>query len=70
MHNPGKDHWDAMKWILRYVKGSLDKGLVFDRSESTTFDVVGYVDSNYSGDLDHRRSISGYIFTFCVDVVS
>ena len=21
MHNPGRDHWVAVKWILRYVKG-------------------------------------------------
>ena len=26
MHNPGKDHWEAVKWILRYVKGTVDKG--------------------------------------------
>jgi len=25
MHNLGKDHWVAMKWILRYVKGSIDR---------------------------------------------
>jgi len=24
MHNPEKYHWEAMKWILRYVKGSID----------------------------------------------
>jgi len=24
MHNPGRDHREAMKWILRYVKGSID----------------------------------------------
>uniref|UniRef100_A0A7C9CC22 NADH dehydrogenase n=1 Tax=Opuntia streptacantha TaxID=393608 RepID=A0A7C9CC22_OPUST len=29
MYNLGKDHWDAMKWILCYAKGSLDKCLVF-----------------------------------------
>ena len=23
MHNLGKDHWEAMKWILRYEKGSM-----------------------------------------------
>jgi len=70
MHNPGKYHWDAVKWILRYVKGSLDKSLVFDKFKTMTSDVVGYVDSDYGGDLDRRRSISGYIFTLCAGAVS
>jgi len=52
------------------VKGSLDKGLVFDRSKSTSFDIVGYVDSDYGSDLDRRRSISGYFFTLCVGAIS
>ena len=43
MHNPNKDHWNAVKLILYYVKGSRDKGLVFDRSESTIVDAVSYV---------------------------
>jgi len=52
-----------MKWILRYVKGLIDRGLVFDRNKAATWDVVGFVDSNYAGDLDRRRSITWYIFT-------
>ena len=59
MHNPGKDHWEAVKWILRYVKGSIDRGLVFDRNKATTLEVVGFVDSDDAGDLNKRRSISG-----------
>jgi len=70
VHNPSKDHWDAVKWILHNVKGSLDKALVFDRSESIPFDVIGYVDSDYGSDLDHRRSISGCIFTLCTGAIS
>ena len=70
MHNPGKDHWEAVKWILRYVKGTVGKGLVFDKNKAATSDVVGYVDSDYAGDLDKRRSISGYIFTMCGGAIS
>lgn len=51
--------------ILRYLKGTPHLGLVFDRNRSTSLDVIGYVDSDYGGDLDGRRSLSGYIFTVC-----
>ena len=64
MHNHGKDYWDVVKWILHYVKDSLDKCLVFDKSKYATLDAVGYVDSDYGSDLNRRHSISGYIFTF------
>ena len=33
-------------------------------------DVVGFVDSDYGGDLDRRRSLSGYIFTLCSGSIS
>jgi len=69
MHNLRKDHWEDVKWILRYVKGSIDRGLVFDRNKATTLDVVGFVDSGYAVDLDKRRSISGYIFTMCAGAI-
>ena len=29
MSKPGKQHWEAVKWILRYLKGSLDTCLCF-----------------------------------------
>ena len=53
-----------------YMKDSLDKGLVFDRSESTTFEVVGYVNSDNADDLDHRQSISSHIFTLRTGAIS
>ncbi|KAE9590891.1 putative RNA-directed DNA polymerase [Lupinus albus] len=70
MHNPGKDHWSAVKWIFRYLKGTFGIGLVFDRSKATTDDVVGYVDSDYAGDNDRMRSLFGYIFTLCNSAIS
>lgn len=27
MSNPGRAHWQALKWILRYIKGSLSADL-------------------------------------------
>ena len=65
MANPGKEHWSALKWILRYIKGSITKGLVFDGLKAECEDsqvLKGYVDADYAGCLDTRKSLSGYVF--------
>ncbi|XP_074313960.1 uncharacterized protein LOC141649162 [Silene latifolia] len=43
MHNPGKDHWSAIKWIIRYLKCTVDFGLVFDKSCLLSDEVTGYL---------------------------
>ncbi|KAK2997449.1 hypothetical protein RJ639_025454 [Escallonia herrerae] len=63
MGNPGKKHWDAVKWIFRYLAGSTNFGVMFD-CDGTKGEVSGFVDSDYAGDLDSRRSTTGYIFIF------
>ncbi|KAK3042297.1 hypothetical protein RJ639_001892 [Escallonia herrerae] len=63
MGNPGKKHWDAVKWIFRYLAGSTNFGIMFDR-DGAKGEVSGLVDSDYAGDLDSRRSTTGYVFTF------
>ncbi|PKA59453.1 Retrovirus-related Pol polyprotein from transposon TNT 1-94 [Apostasia shenzhenica] len=62
MTNSGKEHWNALKWILHYLKGTSDYGLLFEKNSNSDF-LIGYVDSNYVGDLDKRRSTTGFIFT-------
>ena len=64
---PGKSHWNAVKWILRYLRGTSDACLEFGRSSSSP---IGYVDSDYVGDLDKRRSLTGYVFTLGGSAVS
>ncbi|XP_070015929.1 secreted RxLR effector protein 161-like [Nicotiana sylvestris] len=68
MHNPGKEHWQAVKWILRYIHNIVDVGLVFEQEDNQS--VVGYCDSDFAGDLDKRRSTTGYVFTFAKAPVS
>ncbi|PHT49383.1 hypothetical protein CQW23_09130 [Capsicum baccatum] len=53
MHNPGRGHWQAVKWILRYIRNTVDIGLVFEQEENLS--VVGYCDFDYADDLDKRR---------------
>ncbi|KAK3030421.1 hypothetical protein RJ639_037550 [Escallonia herrerae] len=63
MGNPGKKHGDAVKWIFRHLAGSTNFGIMFDH-DGAKGEVSGFVDSDYAGDLDSRRSTTGYIFTF------
>ena len=70
MHDPGKEHWQAVKWILRYILNTVDIGLVFQQDKQDGQCVVGYCDSDYAGDLDKRRSTTGYVFTFAKAPVS
>src|ERR1044072_1830633 len=62
MSKSGKQHWEAVKWIMRYLMGTSDRGIMFSREQSVPL-VVGFVDSNYAGDLDDRMSTLGYVFT-------
>jgi hypothetical protein len=70
MHNPGKEHWNAVKWILRYLKGTSHFGLLFDKNSVKGIGVMGFVDSDFAGDLDKRCSISGYVFSLCCSAMS
>ena len=62
MANPGREHWNGVTWLLRYVRRSLGVGLKFGSSKEGD-GITGYVDSDYVGDLDKRMSTTGYIFT-------
>jgi len=71
MSNPGKQHWEAVMWVLRYLRGTARLGLVFQRLETGKPRLLqGYVDIDYAGDLDPRRSTTGYIFTEAECVIS
>ena len=70
MHNPGKEHWQAVKWILRYIQKTLDVGLIFKKDDMVGQHVVGYCNSDYAGDLDKRISTTGYVFTLAKAPVS
>nr|GEW97826.1 retrovirus-related Pol polyprotein from transposon TNT 1-94 [Tanacetum cinerariifolium] len=67
MAKPGRGHWEAVKRILRYVKGTSDVALSFGDSDLV---VTGYVDSDYAGDLDGSKSTTGYVFTLSGGTVS
>ena len=67
MSNPSKEHWNGVKRLLRYIKGTINYGLKFKANESDGLnengdELYGYSDANWAGDVDSRRSTSGYVF--------
>jgi transposase InsO family protein len=59
MAHPTSVHWQAAKGVLRYLAGTADYGITFKGTDTT---VLGYGDADYAGDLDTRRSTTGYVF--------
>ena len=37
MHDPGKVHWQAARWILWYILGTVDVGLKFEKSNKIDY---------------------------------
>jgi hypothetical protein len=54
-------HSNAVKQILRYLKGTLNFGVMYTREEKEER-LVGYSDSDLACDLGHRRNIGGMAF--------
>ena len=61
MHCPSKDRMDAVMRILRYLKSSPGKGLMFSKNDHLNVD--GYIDADWARNITDRKSTSGY-FTF------
>ena len=65
--NPGQGHWKAVKRVLRYLKGTTDYALCYQGSD---LQLEGYTDADWAGDLDERRSTSGFVFLLGCGAIS
>ena len=57
MDSPRKAHWDGVKRLLRYLRGTLSLGLTY----TGNVHLQGYTDANWGGDTE-KRSTSGFVF--------
>ncbi|CAI0414884.1 unnamed protein product [Linum tenue] len=69
MESPTRQHMLAAKRILRYLKGTLSYGIWYEKGGEGSC-LVGYTDSDYAGDLNDRKSTSGYVFFLAGGAVS
>ena len=68
MEKPTEKHLIAAKRILRYVKGTLEFGIMYIRCQDLKLKV--FSDCDYAGDHDDRKSTSGQVFILGSRVVS
>ena len=61
MAKPTQSDLSMAKNVLRYLKGSIERGLTFQRSE-LPLKLTGFCDSDWGASVKDRRSITGYSF--------
>ncbi|KAL0285601.1 UNVERIFIED_CONTAM: Retrovirus-related Pol polyprotein from transposon TNT 1-94 [Sesamum angustifolium] len=59
-HNPNNEHWNALRRLLRYLKGTINMSLHFNKFPAV---LEGFCDANWVTDSDEVSSTSGYVFT-------
>ena len=59
-HNPNNDHWSALARLMKYLRGTMNYGILY-----SGFPIMleGYNDANWISDSDEIKSTSGYVFT-------
>lgn len=58
----GESHWVGIRWLLRYIVGTLNSGLVYDK-RSKTLTLKGYVNADFDCDKVVEKSTTAYFFT-------
>ncbi|GJT87806.1 zinc finger, CCHC-type containing protein [Tanacetum coccineum] len=57
--SPGTQHWQAIQWVLKYLKKTMDYRLIY-----TGYPLVleGYTDASWISNTEDNLSISGWVF--------
>ena len=67
MSRPRKQHWEAVKWLLRNLRSLTYTCLCFT---GASLKLQGYVDADFASDIDSRKSTTGFVFTLGGTVIS
>lgn len=70
MKTPRASHWAAVKQILRYLAGAVNYGCIHRKLGTSESGLVGFIDSDLTGDVDDRKSTSGSVFLLGSNLVT
>jgi hypothetical protein len=71
MDGATQDHYNMMLRVIKFVLGTNDRGVLMKPTyDGIAVKVEAYVDSDYAGDRDNRRSITGYMVYFCGSLIA
>jgi histone deacetylase 1/2 len=68
LHAPTYVHWSAVKRILRYLKQDVKLEIKISRSKSML--ISGFLDADWAGSLDDRRSTGGFAIYLGSNLIS
>lgn len=68
MHCPTSTLWSAGKRILRYLKQTIEKGLVYKKQDNNV--LHSFSDADWGGIKDDHKSLSGYAIFHCDNLIS
>jgi len=66
MENPTTQYWNQVKRIFKYLKNTVDYGIIYKKKEALKV----YSDADYAGDKDTRRSTTGVVTTLTHGAIS
>lgn len=68
LNNPSQGDVNGVKRIFKYLRGTMDLGMIYEPNPK--FDLNCYSDSDYGGDMDTRRSTTGFVLNLGASAIS
>lgn len=56
------EYWDLLIKLCQYIKNAINYGILYWKSSSNYFKLIGYSDADWAGNPQMWRSVSGYVF--------
>jgi hypothetical protein len=68
MVEPRQEHWVAVKYVLKYLRGTVEYGLRYLGDDKVK--LQGYTDSDWASSATNKKSTSGCFFSLGLAMIS